>query len=126
DEGPCATGERQARGGRRAAALREQDPAAVPAALQERLGAAASALPAWPIDGGLPRGAARAARRGRGGPVTELDHAPGEHLAGRVPGVEEAVAGRPRLRIRLGRRRALRRPPRRRAALRTGGDRRAP
>ncbi len=41
--------------------------------------------------GVAPRGAAGASRRGRGRPVAELDHPSGEHLAGRVPGVEEAL-----------------------------------
>src|SRR2546422_11670723 len=89
----------------------QPDPSALPTHVEGDHRALAGAVAARALDGRLPRRLGGAARRPGGGLLAERDHAAGELVAAGVQRVEDALARGSRLRLRVGRRRALQRAP---------------
>jgi putative transposase len=126
DPGACTAGQRQARrpDHRAAAAVRLGDPAGVGEEVAEGCRGVAAAVPARPVQRRLRPGADPVPRL-RCGPVGGHDHPADEGLARRGGRVQQALVGRDRLRVRVGRRDPPQGPPRAGQGVPAGDDRRA-
>jgi hypothetical protein len=103
--------------------IHEPYSAAVHAPLPEGRRGVARALPAGSVYRRLPRGARGAPREGRGRALGHEHCAPDRRVGDRVPRFPKAEPGRPRLRLRVGRWRALQRPAAGRSPLHARHDR---